>query len=445
MSDSTRAAYTVTAEARQGLALGGPAEVGNDKASLHYVPGSVLRGALAAAWIREYGPPTRGNPDRDAFIGIFERDIRFGSLFAQGSSLTPLSALWCKYPTDDRCRDWSWDAAADGDMSQCPHCGRAAVAGKGEVSGVVPVRVVRTRLDESTGRAMDQTLRARHELPRGQVFRGRIAGWHEWLGQQREAHLGGQRSVNGHTRLSFSPQTGGFTVRAAVSPDTLIVRLLSPAILVDDAGRPAIALREEICRVLGLSADTDLDRLRTREWSRPVKVGGWHAASGLPKPTEYALSMGSTLRLVLRPGVAVDSDRLSALADEGIGLRRVEGFGEVELNPAAWRKPAVTDRQVTDRDRTDPLAALRESELLAKPDTVGWLLSRARYVLTERGRRPGFTFEDLMTERVPHFFTDAQADAVRALFSSPDLGGMLALIEHEFDRLRAAAGSDGAE
>jgi len=58
----------VVAEARQGLAIGGPAEVGFDKGTLPYVPGSTVRGALATAWIKQNGMPDSSNPLREEFV-----------------------------------------------------------------------------------------------------------------------------------------------------------------------------------------------------------------------------------------------------------------------------------------------------------------------------------------------------------------------------------------
>ena len=75
------------------------------------VPGSVLRGALASVWIGEHGIPDAANRRREEFIALFERDVRYGPLFQDGTAVVPLSAIWCKYPATDACREWSADAA----------------------------------------------------------------------------------------------------------------------------------------------------------------------------------------------------------------------------------------------------------------------------------------------------------------------------------------------
>jgi CRISPR-associated protein Csx10 len=58
-------------------------------------------------------------------------------------------------------------------------------------------------------------------------------------------------------------------------------------------------------------------------WVRPVRVYGWHMASGLPKPEEWACAAGSTAVIEGAP------DDLVQRLVGGVGLRRREGFGEL--------------------------------------------------------------------------------------------------------------------
>lgn len=423
----------VIAIARQGLAIGGPAEVGFDKATLRYVPGSTLRGALASVWITEYGTPAAGSQWREEFIRLFERDIRYGPLFQDGTAVVPLSATWCKYPSTPACAAWSADAAVDGDSLTCPHCGNGTDTGKGEVAGVRMRRVLRTELDDA-GRPIDGRLYARHELESGVTYRGRIAGTDPWLEQARDIWLGGRTSTRGLVTVSVTPESGEpatATPPASARADgALVVRLTSPAIIVDDAGRPTFNPVPEILRVLRLPASAvEVDGRRC--WTRPVRVGGWHAASGLPKPTELAMEMGSVVTLLLRdqPG----PDALRRLAADGIGLRRIEGFGAVQVNPPPWRR-AGTPPPAAAETAPSALAALRDRGLLDSEQTVRWLVSRSRLVLVERERDPAYSPAPLFGERVPVFFTDAQSDAVRELFASPRLATAIPLLEQELER-----------
>jgi CRISPR-associated protein Csx10 len=423
----------VTAIARQGLAIGGPAEVGFDKTTLPYIPGSTLRGALASVWISEHGIPEAGNPRREEFIGLFERDIRYGPLFQDGTSVIPLSATWCKYPSAKACEAWSTDAAVDGDAGTCPHCGSGTDTGKGEVTGVRMRRVLRTELD-GDGRPVDGRLYARHELESGITYRGYLTSGHPWLQQHREIWLGGRASTRGLATITVTPEPDAPAppmIAASVRADgALVVRLTSPAIIVDDAGRPALDPVPEILRVLGMSRSAVAS---SRCWTRPVRVGGWHAASGLPKPAELAMELGSVVTLQLRDQPGPGS--LLRLALEGIGLRRIEGFGSVQVNPPPWRRTVASEPA----QETEPsaLAALRDHGLLRDETTVRWLVSRSRLVLVERERDPGYSFASLFEERVAVFFDDAQADAVRDLFGSPRLVTVIPLLEQALERMGA--------
>jgi CRISPR-associated protein Csx10 len=65
--------------------------ISNVQESLDFIPGTLVRGALAAKWLRG------GKPDND-FKDIFTGDkVAFGNLFIQGAKPVPLSAFSCKY------------------------------------------------------------------------------------------------------------------------------------------------------------------------------------------------------------------------------------------------------------------------------------------------------------------------------------------------------------
>jgi CRISPR-associated protein Csx10 len=424
----------VIAIARQGLAIGGPAEVGFDKTTLPYVPGSTLRGALASAWIAEHGIPAAGSRHRDDFIRLFERDVRYGPLFQDGTTVVPLSAAWCKYPSTPACAGWSADAAVDGNAWTCPHCGHGTDTGKGEVAGVRMRRILRTELDDD-GRPIEGRLYARHELDSGATYRGHLTGTHPWLQQPREICLGGRTSTRGLAQVQLAPEPGEPAARvipaSAAADGALVVRLTSPAVIVDGAGRPAFDPVPAILQVLEMPASAVENR---RCWVRPVRVGGWHAASGLPKPTELALEMGSVVSLRFRDQPSPES--LRRLATEGIGLRRIEGFGSVQVNPPPWRLAEVPSTTLAPAQQPVPaLTLLRERGLLDDELTVRWLVSRSRLVLVERERDPRYSHAALFGERVPVFFDDAQADAVREIFSSPRLTTVIPLLEQELEQL----------
>jgi len=327
----------VTAE--EPLALGVVPQSGNVVDSWAHVPGSVLRGALAAAWIAEHGPPNAAPPTaHEGFLRLFEGEVRYGRLLADGSAIEPLSVRRCKYRPRPGCRQTAEDLAADhnGDpparLESCPACGGPLALGKGRVVGVRLEEVGRTELDDDET-AKQGNLFTRRQLPAGTVLRGRIAGADPWLAQPPERiWLGGRRSTGGRARLAITPASP--TPARPRTDGKILLRLEAPAILVDRATRPLLDLPED-----ELSETLDTQVRVERRWLRPTLARGWHAASGLPKPVDHALAAGSTFLLSTATGTSPDPAALSRLAEAGIGLRRAEGFGEVAVNPPPWTPP----------------------------------------------------------------------------------------------------------
>jgi CRISPR-associated protein Csx10 len=414
----------VTVQPHQGLVIGGIAEVGVNKTSLPYVPGSTLRGALAAAWIREHGEP-QAHPRRSEFIDLFEGEIRYGLLLQDGTGVVPLTVRRCKYPTEAECSTWCEDAAYAPEAIACPHCGGGVESGKGEVSGVLSRRVLRAALGDD-GRAKDGYLYARYELARERAYQGTISGTHPWLEEKRTIWIGGRTTTSG--RAAFHAVSAGhLPVPASRHPDgALVIRLTAPAILVDDAGRPTLDPVPELLRLLELPREA---LKKAQRWTRPQRVGGWHAASGLPKPTEIAVAMGSTVVLHL-----AETGNLARLRREGIGLRRTEGHGSLELNPAPWR-PGTRETVPPQAVDGGPLADVRRLGLLDREREVRWLLGRGRQALVERERGRSHAVNDFFDERVAIHFSDEQADAVRRLFTAPDLPGALVLLQRRLEEV----------
>ncbi|MEO3747198.1 RAMP superfamily CRISPR-associated protein [Plantactinospora sp. B5E13] len=373
-------ALAVTVVARQRLALGVASEVGYYTASHPYVPGSVLRGALAAAWITEHGPPGHGNPATDEFRTLFDGHIRYGHLLPDGSHRTPLSVYRCKYPTSDACHDTVVDQAFEtGD--HCPACGMRLEQSRGDLD--VPgglTRITRTSIDPTTGRAKDGELYANSALPAGTTLSGLIHGYHPWLAQPRTLWLGGRRTVGGQAELTTTPHHPPAAPPAPEPGQPLVVRLTSPAVFVDPAGRPRLEPEPTLDLTPGAT-------LLPGAWTRPVTWAGWHAASRLPKPTDLCAEAGSTYRITGPPDIlATLAERLGR---DGIGLRRAEGFGSVTIATGPWR-PAHPPPQ-PETDGADPLQALHNKLVDLRLDDPAWrwLTGALRALQIEQHRTGG--------------------------------------------------------
>jgi CRISPR-associated protein Csx10 len=296
-----------------------------------YLPGSVVRGALASRWIA-----THGSPDDDpTTFARHVAQLRVGPGLPVGARRVPLSVYRCKYPTTATCPTTAVDAAFS-ELTACPGCRTPLEASRGQWT--VGPRVTRRT---STALGADETvadgqLFARDEIATGQTFSALATGDLDWLDDTATPlRLGGRRSVLGGALLRVEdapPPT-------ALSPSsTVVVELHSPAVFVDECGRTRLLPQAgDLERAL---RGTDGAHLASRvvveaAWFRPDSVGGWNAAGGLPKATEATTAAGSVFRL--RFPEPLSSDAQSALVERGLGARRADGLGWIGVVVEPWR------------------------------------------------------------------------------------------------------------
>jgi CRISPR-associated protein Csx10 len=358
------------------LTLVQPAQIG-DRArknfvlsTMEYIPGSVVRGAFAAAWLARHGASAPGTRMREEFLGIFEGGVRFGPLFRDGTEFMSLAVVGHKYDPTEDCAIVDYDrAVSDEDPPQyCPDpdCDSPLEQRRG-LHGDRPAPARRTSVAIGEhGTAVPGQLFSRELLGAGQVFRGTITAtdkqWEEVLKDLGPVRIGGRRTTHGLAEVAV--RDGGTPPTAQRRPDgDLVIRLRSPGIFTDEYGRPAREpFPHDLERALGIPARV----VPGRSWTRWEQVGGWHAASGLPKQQELAVAVGSTF--VIHPERVVDDTNLHALAVSGLGLRRHEGFGD--LAPPPVLRPGRAER-----DAAAAAEAVRVTALLA--GVVG--LSRLRF------------------------------------------------------------------
>lgn len=430
----------VTATALGPLALGTAPQAGNLVDGHDHVPGSVLRGALASRWVRENGPPLEAGAAAIAeFAELFEGNISYGRLSVEGSALLPLSVLRCKYRPDPRCRSVALDAAAGEEPPRrrgqpvCPLCENPLDAGRGQVvwarrwqsdgsSRPAVVEVTRTRLSD-VETASDGDLFTRRALPTGVTLSGRIRGQHPWLADldTDAVWFGGRRSTAGRVRITTAPDDRSLPLTR--DDGRITIRLDSPGIFVDPATRPLLDFPyDEIASVLGCPVRPE------RRWLRTGRVGGWHSASGLPKPQETVLVAGSVV--VLLPEVSVPAEQLATLESEGIGLRRAEGFGEVRVNPPPWRPPA--DESPTELPDALPALIANLESVVADRSLAGWLADQLRERAVAVEQRAAVEAVDVGDARRLRAVPPSTRDAVVAALSLDDpalLRDLLALVE----------------
>jgi CRISPR-associated protein Csx10 len=323
---------------RQPLSIGTSA-ANMRRATQRFVPGSAVRGAYAARWLAEYGDYQASAELRRRFIEIFERvGVRFGPLFADGGRPGSLATLRHKYAVGAECAQASWNAAADTSaavLSRCPDCGQPLEPSRGDIDGVTTTERIRVALDDNET-ARPGMLFSRESLITGTTLTGHITSDDEWLASVDRLRLGGKRSTSG--TVVVTSRTVPHPPLPSLHDDghVVVVCLAGPGIFVDEMGRPLDRpANGELSRLLGVSAAVE------RAWVRRVRVGGWHLASGLPKPMELAAQPGSTYRI--STAEPIPAEGLRRLAVAGLGLRRNEGFGWVGPIPELMAVAATAD------------------------------------------------------------------------------------------------------
>lgn len=123
---------------------------------------------------------------------------------------------------------------------------------------------------------------------------------------------------------------------------------LSDALLRDEYGQPT----------------HDLDEVLSRRFDKPIKresafiqpgvVGGFNRKWGLPLPQSPTLGMGSVF---VYPEDMFSKDELAGLAADGIGERRVDGYGRLAVN---W--PGLEKFSVVEPERTESTISVDLSE-----------------------------------------------------------------------------------
>ncbi|SFE27412.1 CRISPR-associated protein Csx10 [Actinopolyspora alba] len=300
--------------------------------SHNHVPGSVLRGALAAVWLREHGTEANTSPE---FERVFEGEGSFGPLHYASSKPVPLSMLTHKYEPANTCKQLWWDQARGEKASHCPNdrCGSQLEESKGQPYGKVP-SVDRTMVALSTdGVALDGSLYSQRAVQDGLLLRGWVYGdavralYPEGTAIE-SLLLGSRRSLRGEATVEVDTEAVPEPVE--LYGEEVVLRLAAPGAFVDEFGMPsATPDPDELSEQLGVSEVEIID-----SWSRWEEAGGWHAASGLPKPVERVVSAGSTYRVrCAEPPTETARRRLMT---RGIGLRRREGFGALYRCEPPW-------------------------------------------------------------------------------------------------------------
>jgi len=338
------------------VSLGRRPESGNQIAGLPFLPGSTLRGALAARW--------RGDRTSAEFERCFlSGRIRFGFLYPLRGLATALPARLSRHtcklhpgPRSSFGHDFV-DLLDHPEAERCPEpgCDGRLVPWGERFGEEIPELGLspHNRIDPESKTVGQGALFAYEVLPEGTRLRGflradsaddlaiLLAGEGLAAGEPFRLRAGRRKGslgwLDGVVRNLQTADSGvGLFPDADPVPDpwpsgaALRLDLLTPAIVFDCHLRPRRHLLPE---------DFGLARERFDGWFGATAVlAGWNVAHGLPKADLLAVAAGSSCLLKDPTKEELAAVRSAALA--GIGWRREEGFGAFAASAA---QPAERD------------------------------------------------------------------------------------------------------
>ncbi|MBX3249962.1 MAG: hypothetical protein KF901_22480 [Myxococcales bacterium] len=375
LADGTETTLAVELAAIEPLLLGGFPAAGNVRESMEYVPGSALRGALAAAAVR-----SGLDADAPEFHAVFVDSatcISFSDLAPTPRPdkdlplPAPRSRLTCKHEDDtthegrDVARDvlvssWLVGLALQrgGTVAplKCSVCGRPLTAARGYVPRVESPRRVVTRLgrDVGTGSVLPGLLYSTVQIEPGARFRGTVTRVDERarallrridapvrVGGQRNRGLGTVSLTMGATsaldsnavkyRLERFERHAARALDAMrrAGFDALPQRLLPIVARTDLMVPPEHAVRELSAAIFG---DRPNEILAVHQ-SASVR-SGWTDLEGGPRPLVPVVAAGSAW-LFGFAGDPPSHELLAGLEAEGLGKDRELGLGRLIFAPRA--------------------------------------------------------------------------------------------------------------
>ena len=330
----------------------------NSAQSMEYIPGSVLRNALAALYIRKHNLDDAA-ADPTCRSLFFEGRVRFLNSYradrlGNRSLPTPLSwiiekdAISCSKEKSDEPL-FFYDASLDpsairqlGNVKSLESQGRFCRLDDDGVELIRPARQVTVHIQRLNKRRLDSKADSQvfvyDALAEGEVFCGaviapegkQVEAIHNLLLEMPELQIGGSRTA-GYGRIRFYDlqQHSNWREVKDIKPDdqedVLIVTLLSDAIICDQNGQYVADLEPAV----GVPCQHCFRRIKP--------VGGFNRKWGLPLPQAYAIQAGSVFVYSYSPEL---KKKLADLVEMGIGERLQDGFGRIALN---WNlKPELT-------------------------------------------------------------------------------------------------------
>lgn len=357
----------------------------NSAISYPYIPGSMVRGAVATAYARQCGVAVLDPTDENSRRLIFDHRVRYLNAYPVDAKQrrmlpTPRSLFQVK-GQDQTLYDFALEiphkqaqfvpAARD---SQ-PFCWIE----DNEIFFIAPERRinVHTTRDRRKGRASEKSgaVFQYDALEEGQTFAGWVLIDNDQNDQDVELiesllpqiqRFGGS-SNSGYGRVSVKVVESLATpwreialpAQSIQANQPFVVTLLSDALLRDPVtGQYTWDVLPALQSLLGVELEL-IESVDQRSVWRIEEVGGFNRVWGLPLPQAQAIVAGSVF--VLRAKSSIDQSRILAAEWRGLGERRAEGFGRIAFN---WQsetelqlvKPPMPELQTAKLPDLDGLA-----------------------------------------------------------------------------------------
>lgn len=170
----------------------------------------------------------------------------------------------------------------------------------------------------------------------GQVFVAEIHGSTELI-QKIEAALHKDKALSlgrvthaGYGQARIVSVTTVQATQPAATPGALTLLLSSPLLFRDAALRPSTDPRQ-LLPLLKKTLGVDLRWNDEKSYLRVWRGEGWQRSWGLARPSLVGLAPGCVLSFAFTGNIP--AEKLAQLQREGLGERRGEGFGEIQVNP----------------------------------------------------------------------------------------------------------------
>lgn len=330
----------------------------NSDVSYPYIPGSMIRGALIGRYLRQ-------NPSKNSDI-VADETVR--RLFFNGQTRYLNAYLFTKDSNQPRSlptpRSWFQNKGEQAPMDIYDLSGMELaelpqdVSAKKLPDGFCTVRDrsvtlyneqrrinIHNQRDRRRGRATEEIGEIfRYEaLDKGQTFQSvvlcedaDVTRIENLLRQNENLWLGGSQSAGyGHTKITeiHPPHKTwnevGNPIENRLNRSSLQITLLSDAIVQNELGQyvvePPIYLLAE---ALGL-AEKLLRNKFIKSYIGHTLIGGFNRKWGLPLPQVTALAAGSVF---VFDKIPMACQQIADLEWQGIGERRVDGFGRIAVN-----------------------------------------------------------------------------------------------------------------